>query len=355
MKLYFLLLLVFQSSIINCSFNNKDPKLKYPIHLVIDAGSSGTRFCMYGIIFSKTENHSNFCKSLDILKNQNSCFEIKAPNGIADLDEKEAKQVIQKGIETIPNEIRGRIKKSVLLGTGGFRKKSVEEQQKKLSSVSKTLLQYGIDSTAKVISGEEEGILSWLSVNDVLGDSGHAIIETGGATIQVAYGKSPNVRSISLPVGLNDSFKKLSLTPEMQFCYGEINSNKKSFQKCKELILAKVFASNKLHNFMGKLSPVEKKLSLYGMGTPWISVFTIAKKNEITEVELETMGNKICSQKATDLKSFGINKKYAKKACFLFAYQSAFLTVTKTNKIINGNESWSRGASVAKEYFSECR
>jgi hypothetical protein len=115
-----------------------------------------------------------------------------------------------------------------------------------------------------------------------------------------------------------------------------------------------IFLNSRLSDFAMNLSREEKVLPLYGLGAPWNAVFKRSGKQELTLKEIEQNAQEICSKSVEEL-ARSIPLEYAKRSCYLHSYASELLRITGQTRIKRGSESWPRGASIAKEYFSDCR
>ncbi|HMZ37028.1 MAG TPA: hypothetical protein PLD60_10310 [Leptospiraceae bacterium] len=308
--------------------------------MVIDAGSSGTRICLYGI---RTEG--NECHAVDT---DFACKDVPAENGLADIGPERAEQTVNAALQMVEPQ-SSRIKGAVLLGTGGFRRATQDRQTTVMRAAGSALLTKGYPAVLKVIPGEEEGRLAWYSIAETTGSKAHATLEIGGATVQMAVGIGKNVRAVSTSDGMNDSLKKLG---DASACLRP--GTKESHEVCVTEIRDRIFLNSRLSDFAMNLSREEKVLPLYGLGAPWNAVFKRSGKQELTLKEIEQNAQEICSKSVEEL-ARSIPLEYAKRSCYLHSYASELLRITGQTRIKRGSESWPRGASIAKEYFSDCR
>lgn len=311
-----------------------------PLHVVIDAGSSGTRICLFGI---RTEG--NECHAVDT---DFACKDVPAENGLADIGPEKTEQTVKSALQMVDSQAN-RIQGAVLLGTGGFRRATQDRQTTVMRAAGNVLLTKGYPAVLKVIPGEEEGRLAWHSIAQTTGSKAHSILEIGGATVQMAVGRDKNVRAVSTSDGMNDSLKKLG---EKSACLAP--GNKDSHEVCVTEIRDRIFLTSKLSDFALNLSKEEKALPLYGLGAPWSAVFKRSGKQELTLKEIEHQAEDVCSKSVEELAQ-SIPLEYAKKSCYLHSYASELLRITGQTRIIRGSESWPRGASVAREYFADCK
>ncbi|MBL8021931.1 MAG: hypothetical protein JNM27_19810 [Leptospirales bacterium] len=305
--------------------------------MIFDAGSSGTRVCLFTV--SRTDR----CRASD---SEFGCKDIKADNGLADLGPAGAEQVVRRGLAMLDESSRKRITGAALLGTGGFRRVSVPAQQAVLQQTGTVFLAQSYPAVMRVITGDEEGRLAWLSVRERLSSNAHTIVEIGGATVQIATGKDKQIRSISTPDGMNDAAKKLKADSA---CFKPGN-----LEGCRKEIVQAVFAGSALRAFAAGMTAEEKSRPLYGLGAPWNAIFKTAGKTEISTDVLLAQAQSTCNKSVAEL-SRDMPEAHAKRACYLHAYAAELLAVTGQSKISQGYESWPRGAAVAGEYFDDCK
>lgn len=307
-----------------------------PLHMIVDAGSSGTRVCLFGVASS-----SGRCRAFDTTF---GCKDVPAQGGLADQGAG-AKATVEKALRMVsPEELR-RVQGAALLGTGGFRRIPEFQQKAVLASAGEAFQNTSFRGTLKVLSGEDEGSLAWLALGERTGSDEHVIVEIGGATVQIAAGKRGSVRSISTKDGMNDSAKKLT---EQSPCFTSRG------RACITDVQAKIFASSALGGFAASLSPAEKAMPLYGLGAPWNAVFARAKRSEMSAADLAKQTDEVCALSVESLKS-SMPEEHAKRACYLHSYALELLKVTGAARIRQGGESWPRGAAVSGQYFSACK
>ncbi len=300
-------------------------------HLVIDAGSSGTRFCLYEI-----QKNQNQC----MLKNyKESCKSIPAKNGIANLTKEEIEFLLDQGFHRINQK---KIEYISLLGTGGFRKLSEIEQKEKYRILSDYFSKIPIKFNIKFITGKEEAYFAWKSIQILYNSNSHFILETGGATIQLAYGNLNDFQSISLPLGMNLAYEKLKQKKEFEKCsYGKVLSSK-DFDDCKNFVI------KEYQNYIKKTfsNQTQGKNKIYTLGKPWETIFLIIGKKSLEKEELNNSGKKICSLGKNDLKKL-VKTEYIDRVCYLFYYHVAQIEFFEIQEVDYGTSSWSIGASIS--------
>lgn len=314
-------------------------------HLIIDAGSSGTRFCPYKIDYSTQK-----C----ILKElKEDCYIVPAKNGMANLSKEEINNVLDKGFSQIFSNYK-KIDYISLLGTGGFRKLTQEEKKKKFESITEYFFKIPITSNIKFISGEEESYLAWKSIEVFYNSKSHNILETGGATIQIGI-KSEKFFSISLPFGMNSTYENLLENNEFkEKCKYGLKISPEQYEFCKNFIKEKIFNNQELIQFKDKYKNYLKINKTYSSGTPWYTIFTLTNANQLTSTILENKGKEFCNKTKEELFEYNLKEKYYDKLCYLFYYHSAQLESLEIPILYKGIESWTIGASISKIAIPYC-
>lgn len=300
------------------------------LRLIFDAGSSGTRLCLYRI-----QRKDGTCSALDA-KGFEECKPIPSKDGLARLGPAGSKDVIDAGLRMIGADEKKRISSAALLGTGGFREKSEREQLAVLDAVDESMKKSTIKSRSAVLTGEEEALLAWDTVHQLTGSVSHTTLETGGATVQIASGGNPPGKVVSAHIGMNYTRDLLQKDPAFRPA-----CEKGNYDTCRNLVLKRM-ADSPLRAFVAQLSPEDKRRPLYGLGTPWRIVFQSAGKETLNIEEIHKMGRQKCS--GPD----------AAKECYLFAYQGALLETAGGTTIQDGRESWPRGAAASPRFFPDC-
>ncbi len=316
-------------------------------HLIIDAGSSGTRFCPYQIYLNQ-----NHCTLKDF---SDPCISINSKNGLADLSKEEIHQTLDKGFDFIFLNYKS-IDFISLLGTGGFRKLNNEERKEKLKYISEYFLKIPITTNIKLISGEEEAYFAWKSIEILYNSKNHNIIETGGATIQFAYiDENKNFHSISLPIGMNRTYENLIKFKEFQEnCKYGLNLNSFMFEFCKNFIKEKIYEDPNLKNFIKEHKRNFFRNTTYTSGTPWYTIFTLTKSKEITIDQLKKYGENFCSKTQNEFQKENSKDIYTDKNCYLFYYHLAQLESLQISQVSKGIQSWTLGASVSQKSIPYC-
>ena len=302
------------------------------VHLIIDAGSSGTRFCAYEV--QVADGCINETPDLQ-------CFVAGAEKGLADQSDAEIRATLHAGFARLQGV---QIQRAVLLGTGGFRKLATWQQKRQMEFIKNDLAEYTPNATAEVISGEMEGRLSWLSMRSILRSDNHSILETGGATIQWADGSGT---ALSIPAGLND-FHILSGPPAS--CRDDAIPEKDRFARCAEG-LQRTLRSQKWYS---QFFASHDKGTVYVLGSAWRSIFSIRGDHRITIDELKDQGSRVCASSLDAVNAMGVPSKFSARSCYLHAYQWTLLSELQITEVHMGNGSWPPGAAVSPDYFAEC-
>lgn len=317
-------------------------------HLIIDAGSSGTRFCLYSI----AKNHK-----CNLNLNYDPCFNVNADDGLANLNQDQIEKVLNDGFSILKTNIIKQpeeIHYISLLGTGGFRKLNKEHQNRQYQIIDNYFKNHSFNSyTIKFISGEEEAYFAWKAIETLYHSKNHITLETGGATVQFALFNN-NFEFISLPIGMNDSYNKLISLKEFSKCsYGNQLSND-IYDECKNLVKEHIYNNSTLKQFLQKHNNKFIEYPIYVLGKAWISIFHHIKKNPLTIQDIEIYGKYICKLSEDDIIKKDIPISIAKKQCYLFFYHQAQLESSGINKIFKGTESWTIGASINQNLVPDC-
>ena len=330
------------------------------LHLVVDAGSSGTRFCVF-----RVDVTDQGCASPEPV---GDCLKTTDGRGLHTYSPAEAKTLFATQLTALRQ--RGAIAGAVVLGTGGFRDAAGQIDRGRpgmealWAAVRAELAAHGIPAVARPIEGQEEGRLGWLSVaRNLQPSSGFSTIEIGGATCQLATAPNPKagfaeVRAVSDLIGLNATWTRFASRKDVfaPCSSGDPESTKgQDAEACATLIGKEVFAPSRL--FATPLASDERQRPVYVLGAPWTGVFDRfvarlhpAQKDQVTLGELEGLAQKYCRLKASEITTEAKTYEPA-RTCFTLAYEVAFLRATlgtddPAGKAINGQESWPRGASA---------
>lgn len=304
---------------------------EYPVHLVIDAGSSGTRFCPFYM-------HPSRC---ELVFPEQDCFSVESRSGLADLSEEEVQKVMGAGFQKLDGL---QIQEAVLLGTGGFRKLPSSRQAQQIQMVKNALSAQFAVSQARVISGEEEARLAYMAVAAYRGGADHMILETGGATVQLAgRGRKPS----SIPAGLN-ALRSLSGPPEP--CRPDASPSTDRFDECVMGLNNVILDQPWYDDFFQK---VDSDLPVYVLGSSWKSIFGISGTETLDFRELRDQGRRICNSSLQDVVAEGVPEKFAPDSCYLHSYQFLFLWSLRISEVRRARGSWPPGAAVS-EHFKAC-
>ncbi|MCB1138620.1 MAG: hypothetical protein KDK25_14915 [Leptospiraceae bacterium] len=313
-------------------FTSEAPDIrKHPVHLVIDAGSSGTRFCPFAI-------QAGTCQLIDP---KQDCFSVEGSGGLADLSEAEVFRLMESGFQRLDGL---EIQEAVLLGTGGFRKLPSSRQRTQLQIVESALQSQFALARAEIISGEEEARLAYLSVTAARGAKDHTILETGGATVQLAgLGRKP----ASVPAGLN---AMRSLTGPPEACRPETAPYQRRFDDCVLALNDVLLEQDWYEDFFQK---VDNSLPVFVLGSSWKSIFAIAGKSSMNLTELKDQAKRICNSSIANVEAEGVPARYAPDSCYLHSYQFLFLWSLHIGEFQQGDGSWPPGAAIS-DHFRSC-
>lgn len=314
----------------NCSLREDNAR---DLHLVIDAGSSGTRFCLYRMQFTTASTNSCTVRS-------GNCQSIPANHGLADLPPDQARAVLQRGFQTLTVEQKRRILHVSLLGTGGFRKLSKSAQQARLQALAQFIFETGYPATVRILSGEEEALLAWRSLRPA-GRADYAIVETGGASVQVVTEDIEKRRqALSFPVGMNETRKRL---PAKTACFAPPSAER--FRRCR----------TELRPLLVSLQRVRvTETNAYGLGTPYRAIFHQLQGDDLQRSDIDEAGERLCADTAEELYR-RIEPEHRSKACYLYAYHSVQMELLGLAQIKRATGSWPQGAAVSPDYFPACR
>ncbi|WNG17526.1 mannan-binding protein [Cystobacter fuscus] len=294
-------------------------------HLVIDAGSSGTRLLLYEVARGPQGCQLTPPKAQEQKKDSTL-------GALADMDVKMAEQELGERITALaPTRV-------VLLGTGGFRQKGMQGERK-MRELRERLARHV--QQVEIISGKTEGELAWLATQPTAEKAPFSILEIGGVSVQFATGEpSGDIQSVSDDaVGIN------VLSEEMGKDKANCLKEEESFTRCMAAIGQRL-ESSQLARKTSKLLPEGQHRPVYIIGKELDALFQPGK--ELSRALLEGIGKKWCKDSRT-----GDDK--AKASCFKMAYLSALLKAVKAGSIRKGADSWTRAAAVNADYFPNCR
>lgn len=159
--------------------------------LVVDAGSSGSRVFVYEKLFTESgiAVNSIYESKINIaLASVMNDEEFVGVNVINTLLENSIKFIHDHNQNQNLNNIR-----TSVLGTAGMRLVSESQQQIIYKKVTQLILKNKLQlGEVKTITGADEGIYSWSSINYLLGNFTHhtgtnGVIEVGGASTQISF------------------------------------------------------------------------------------------------------------------------------------------------------------------------
>lgn len=380
-------------------------------HLVIDIGSSGTRFCVYRV--SRPGAGAGRCQ---LATTRAVCS--KSKGGLAKLTKgKPAADVpaiigpnLRSAWESLadPNKeggspedaaLRGKVQSAAALGTGGFRDSATgqpvdlatrPEWKAVFTEVERFLRDEAhIPSvTVRPITGEEEGRLAWLGLTQApdmqRAPRDFATIETGGATIQLAVGQKgaryADVQVATEPRGQDVVFDRLAAAAkDFGACYSPKDRKRQDGERCLALLREQAFKGAAVQALAESTPPRR----LYGLGLPWGDLFKSypaappwPKKEDsvmhekLTLPGLQKLAVKLCPLTDDEIavyapRAFSIIKDPATgtstgRTCFYVAYHAAFFEAVRhaaaSDEIFSADEDqWSRGAAVTRDFFEACK
>ena len=323
------------------------------MHLVIDAGSTGTRFCLFAIERDAHGDcrapHSGSIDAPELVP-----ATVPARNGLADLDAAAALAVVAEGLARIPTATAARITGAALLGTGGFRRQSPASQTAMLDALR---AQFAVGAGAsvrldriEVLSGEMEGVLAWRAARELGAHEPFAILEIGGSTVQYA----DPAGSTSAPIGLTAATGALVRAGRAADCRVD-DDRGPSFARCRAAIAAGPTAGGgALKPPAGDADSSGAPPRLYGLGAPWAAAFAIAGRDRLGAAELAALGEQRCPLGAGEMRALIGERWSPRLVCLLLAYQSVLLESLGAADISRTGESWPRGAAVSGEIFPTC-
>jgi hypothetical protein len=354
-------------------------------HLVVNSGSSGTRFCVFDVT---RELASERCS---VGAAQAICG--KGSGGLAALTD--GKPVAEVNALVLPKfeaawtaleeawVTSGRDKAA--LGTGGYRDSATaapamnpawDEVWKSFEAYFKAK---GIGAVvAKAIPGENEARLAWVGVREAVAPSeAFAIIETGGATLQLAAGAPGDAYEAlvgtSIYRGLNYEFAALGTDPGFSVCSSPADRSQQSGAACIDFLLSKVHSDNALVDLAKTISA----RPLYGLGAPWTGLFKECPNqppwmtktgpelhSDFTLTNLRGLATLVCPMSDAELEAVApesceVVEKIG-RVCCTASYHAVYLESVKAlakDETIRagGDDQWARGASVTSKFFSACK
>jgi hypothetical protein len=363
-------------------------------HLVVDSGSSGTRFCVFDVTRELASERCSVGAAPAICG--------KGSGGLAALTD--GKPVAEVNALVLPKfeaawtaleeawvtsgrdkALLEKLDGAAALGTGGYRDPATAApaMNPAWDEVWKSFEAYfqakGIGAVvAKAIPGEDEARLAWVGVREAVAPSeAFAIIETGGATLQLAAGAPGDAYEAlvgtSIYRGLNYEFAALGTDPGFSVCSSPADRSQQSGASCIDFLLSKVHSDNALVDLAKTISA----RPLYGLGAPWTGLFKeypnqppwMTKTgpelhSDFTLTNLRGLATLVCPMSDDELAGVAPESYEAVgktgRACYATSYHAAYLESVKAlakDETIRpgGDDQWARGASVTPKFFSACK
>ncbi|HNO68744.1 MAG TPA: hypothetical protein PKI49_09540 [Pseudomonadota bacterium] len=380
------------------------------MHLVLDLGSSGTRFCMYPVLVDGSAAERRRCRIPNAGANP-TC--VKMSGGIAALvrghkaDEvpgliaprlRQAWEMLGDPLRKGNPQLRDRIRGVVALGTGGFRNPSTNlpDDRQEFKAVWTEIERFFHAEAkqehvvAKTISGLMEARLAWLGVAQQVPASpkdSFAIIEVGGASIQFATsGRSLDYEDLyaaSEYRGQDYVFNKFvtssgQVTPGFDACYHPEDPTQQDGGSCMAFLRKTVFWGSSINQLAFHFS----SRRLYGLGAPWLGIFADwpsgppwtlkadpSYNANLSTINLAALAKMVCKLHDEEIAAFAPNAfdlrknpatgQSSGKACFTLSYHAEFLAsvigIAHDGVLLpGGDDQWARGAAVTHEFFPDC-
>lgn len=380
-------------------------KPEEPVHLVIDLGSSGTRFCLYRVRSVPGQ------RGCELAAPRPVCSRVRGglarltrthrPSHVAEIVEPQ----LQNAWTLLGDpsggdpELRGRVRAATALGTGGFRDRATgqpldrPEWHTLFSQVEGFLKRetHAASVIARPITGEEEGRLAWHGLAQGEGrPDDFAAVEAGGATIQLAVGKTGTrpaaVEVATDPLGQDVVFERFLMGPRaqaraFQACYNPKRPRKQDALECIELLSREVFRNSAVSRLAERSSP----RMLFGLGLsfadlfrtypaapPWQKKEDSVMHEKLTLDRIRQLAVLLCPRTDNEIKAYAPNSLALKgesaaapsstggRACYYLAYRAALLDavrhVASNSELYSAEEDqWHRGAAVSGEFFPDCK
>ena len=340
-------------------------------HLVIDAGSSGTRLCLFrierrcplaGQSDTNVPGKDCSCHAEEPQPEDNEsqlCRPIPNAGGLAEMSGPAARRTLAGALNQLTKELQNKgtttIDAASLGGTGGFRQIPEARATQLLAVLEEELVARWAASRARILSGADEGRLTWQAVRQSSDSDNHAILETGGASIQFAHGQAGRIdTALSLPLGMNRAFEAASQHPNFAACFPfGSRDGATDFESCLQILRESVLRGPAASELAAAgQSSGGTPGELYGAGSSWKAIFRGMDRDVVTVRALQAFGKQVCARR--NLSETERTGKYVQRRCFLYAYQTVLLEATGYAHIRRTNESWPRGAAIAGELFPAC-
>jgi hypothetical protein len=347
------------------------------VHVVGDAGTTGTRFCVFvsrgettpagGRTCSEPREFRLFpdddggeprhCISRSSSEAGSSRLPASATGGLQDLveDPDKARELVEGAVAEIERALAPRGKKisaAAILGTSGFRDEAgriVEGRYDGLfRSVAQVFEMRQVPVVTRTLRPEEEARFSWTTIRFLhLHNDAFSVIETGGGGCHFATGKSDaeyaDVTSASDPIGTSrawqtyaaDDVRAAEITalkePLFKPCYSGSSADPtgQDAAACVAFLRARLFDGSAIARAAAEVRPEGRPL--YGMGA-------------LTADDIHAAAVDECARPQKDARGY-----IKHQSCFALAFQEAFLrTAAGDGGVVrNGVESWPRGASIS--------
>ncbi|MEI6790268.1 MAG: hypothetical protein WCK42_03705 [Myxococcaceae bacterium] len=326
MRQSFLLILV-------CFFSQWLWAVDYAV--MIDAGSTGSRVFIYEIEPNKPIKVKN---------------KLKIEPGLATFDSNrfEMQVYLNKLLAFAKQELGPQVALNqvplVLQATGGVRALSKTKQRRLMRTAQRLLYKSEFKKPkAEIISGIQEGIYQWKSINYLLGTLDNpqkqstGLVEMGGASLQVTFKTAEELYSRTYD-GLGET----------------LAWNRFGQSKCKEIPLPYEVCRKSLDQNLVLIHKPKLQGEFY-LVDYFEQLAALLKLEEVSSEVLDQLGPKLCQKTLPELKSELPNgsELYLSRVCFQAAYMSVVLEKVgfeRTRKLVAAKEiedttlSWTLGS-----------
>lgn len=374
------------------------------VHLIVDLGSSGTRFCLYDV---RPAHDSKRC---ELSSARPVCSRVKG--GLAritrGLRSRDVAGRIRQQLRTAwrllsepavggDPALRSRVHTAAALGTGGFRDAvtgkplRLPEWQALFAEVERFLKhEAGLSKvTARPITGEEEGRLAWLGLSQEMARPDEfATIEAGGATIQLAVGRTgahpAAIQVATDSLGQDIVFERFvpssgPITSGFEVCHSPTNPRHQDGLRCIEFLQEHVFRDSAVRR-LAEATPTRRLFGLglsfgdlfrgYPAGPPWTTKLDRAMHEKLKFDNIKQLTALMCPMTDSEIAAYAPKAlaiemdpslgRSTGRACFYLAYRAALLAavrhVAADAELFSADEDqWPRGAAVAGDLFPSCR
>jgi exopolyphosphatase/pppGpp-phosphohydrolase len=267
-----------------------------------------------------------------------------AGGGLAGLGTQKQEQALQLALQSFP-----RSASVAMAGTGGFRLLAQDRQTAVMQHLEKFINGMGFASVqARVISGDEEAAFAWQAVQQETGLAEPAILEAGGASIQIAE----KDRAASLPAGINALLAAMARHGNIEACYDAILPGLRSFAGCQNLIKTEI--ENIEPGLLQKLRLKNESAGVFLLGQSASALFNLLESKSFSLTELKEKGRAICQRDEAGFKDLGIETRYQRRSCLLFAYAAVILEASQAKQALQSNATWRDSLARNPAFFSAC-